>query len=563
MVTTLRDDRRQRILAVIVLYQTAPEDSASYRTLLAAQSWADLLDLTIVLYDNSPGDVAPRNLASNTRYIPDASNAGLATAYNVSLEIAIREGYDWLLTLDQDTHLPPETFQLLDPLLKNFRDSDVAAIVPEIHASGRLVSPNYFVGGAWPRWFAVGFTGIPKLPAYAFNSGSVLRTSALRQIGGYNPRFWLDNSDSMLYRQLAKFGKLVYVAGQWKVDHDLAVLNVKHRVPIARYRTLLLAEAAFWDLEMSALAGLERTYRLLGRWVKHVLRGDDAERRNLTRDALLARLFRSRKQRIAVWEKATNDRVSATKSITSRPMVSVCVAAYNGELYVEAQLRSIIPQLTATDEIVIVDDASKDNTAETIDNVCRSLAQDVHAPRILFVRRDVNQGVVRTFEQATRISTGDILFLCDDDDLWAPDKVQKVLSVFIEQPHVDLVTTDIAMIDKNGAPYEDALFMKHRHSSAGFFSNIAHNQFQGSTMAFRATLLDTVLPFPANQLFLHDAWIGSRCAVAGKKVVFLKEPLLLYRRHEKNYSRHLDLSRKLRSRLQLLSAHVWRLLTRA
>lgn len=564
MTQTSSKSSRRRILAVIVLYKTTPGDSVSYQSLLRAQSLAQALDLAIVLYDNSPGTAPVQNLPRNTRYIADTNNYGLATAYNLALNLALTEGYDWLLTLDQDTHLPPETFQIIGPLLEELTDRpDIAAIVPEIHADKRIVSPNYFAGGAWPRWFPEGFLGIAEQQVYAFNSGSLLRTTALRQIGGYSPWFWLDNSDSMLYRQLAKFGKRVFVAGRWKVDHDFSMLNLQEKVSPERYQMILLTESAFWDMEMNALAGLERTGRLVGRLVKHRVRGDSFQLQRFTRQALWARLFCSRTQRIARWKRLTEQRLEgvlpdARKHL--RPMVSVCMAAYNGESYIEAQLRSILPQLGAKDEIVIVDDASQDGTLERIESIRLGLTQDRAAPRIVLLRQSVNQGVVRTFEKAVRSASGDLLFLCDDDDLWAPNRVDKVVHLFERQPEVDLVVTGLTLIDQHGMALDDTGFMKHRSFKTGFAANFLHNQFQGSAMAFRATLLHTILPFPATSLFLHDAWIGMRCALAGKKAAFLNEPLLLYRRHSGNYSQCLSRMQQVRLRLQLLKAHMQRLL---
>jgi GT2 family glycosyltransferase len=299
-----------RILAVIVLYKTAPRDSASYQTLLQSHALQETVDLGIILYDNSPPTALPTGMPANVRYVADAQNRGLSTAYNLALDVALAEGYDWILTLDQDTHLPLETFRILAGILGSLIDRpDVGAIAPEIHAAGRIISPNYYAAGAWPRWFPEGYSGIPELDVYAFNSGSLVRTAALRQIGGYAAWFWLDNSDSMLYRQLAKFGKRVYVAGEWKLEHDFSMMNLQEKVSPERYRMILLTESAFWDMEMNALAGLERTARLAGRMVKHMLRKDDAGLRKLTRQALWARLFQTRKRRIARWKEATEKRL--------------------------------------------------------------------------------------------------------------------------------------------------------------------------------------------------------------------------------------------------------------
>lgn len=550
---------RRRIVAVIVLYHTLAEESVSYRSLLRAaqQIPAGELDLLVVLHDNTPGSAAPGGLPRNVVFCANATNSGLATAYNRALTIALEGGYEWLFTLDQDTRLPEDALRILMRTLTEIdQRPDVAAVVPQIRAAGRIVSPNYFAGGAWPRWFPPGFTGIPEKTVYAFNSGSLLRTAALRQCGGYSPWFWLDNSDSFLYRQLSKLGKRVYIAGALEVDHDFSMLNMRERMSPARYRTVLLAESAFWDLEMNPVAGFERTARLAGRLCKHLLRNDNAQLFRLTFQALLLRIFRSRRYRIARWRKATAERLDTSFHGWSPPRakVSVCMAAYNGERFVNAQLRSILPQLVSGDEIMIVDDASSDGTLEQIRQLQHEAEGDPGAPRILLLEHRTNRGVVRTFEDALRSATGDILFLCDDDDLWAPDRVRKVLEVFAGHRATQLVSTGLTLIDENDQSTSDAEFLSNRHFTANLAANFLHNQFQGSAMAFRSTLLHAVLPIPANRLFLHDAWIGAWNSLAGGGTAYIDQPLLLYRRHARNYTRRLGGWKQVQRRLQLLAA---------
>ena len=75
-------------------------------------------------------------------------------------------------------------------------------------------------------------------------------------------------------------------------------------------------------------------------------------------------------------------------------------------------------------------------------------------------------------------------------------------------------------------------------------------------MAVRASLLGRVLPFPAQDSFLHDAWIGTRNDLLGGKAVFIDEDLLYYRRHSTNASRTKPLVRQLQTRVDLLIAHL-------
>jgi len=292
--------------AVITLYKKAAWDSVSFQTLLRSSSHLSQsqASLHVLLYDNTPGGQSLPELPLNVRYHTSGHNDGLADAFNFALELAQYEGCEWLITLDQDTALPPHFLGRMAELAAQFEDdSSIAAIVPQIFGDGRILSPNWFWAGPIPRWFPAGFVGIPNQPTFAFNSASTLRVNTLRQIGGYSPWFWLDNCDSVLYHQLNQCGQKVFVAGDLQVNHDFSMLDKPQKMNIRRYHELLMSESAFWDLAMNRLAGVERTARLFARWCKHVLSGDPPAFRKETARALKRRLCCSREARIALWKK--------------------------------------------------------------------------------------------------------------------------------------------------------------------------------------------------------------------------------------------------------------------
>ena len=537
-------------MAVIVLYRVAPQDSPAFRSLMAArETFGNAGQLRILLWDNSPALAAGEGLPEGVAYFADESNSGLATAYNRAIEWAELHRSDWLLTLDQDTAVPPDFLTRMAAAANaSTRYSGIGAIVPQIAAEGRRLSPNWFQFGALPRWYSPGYVGVPAEAVFAFNSGAMLRVDALRQIGGYDPRFWLDNSDAMIFSKLHEYGKRVYVAGDIQVEHEFSMKDMQRRMSAARYQNALFAETAFWDLRMNRLAGLERALRLMVRMVKHWMRGDSAELRRITWRALMRRLFTSRSKRVQQWVHATEDRVRNSQPLLSSERISVCMAAYNGGPFVEAQLRSILCQLKPNDEVIIVDDGSKDDTVSRIDELSDA--------RIRLLRHVSNRGVLATFEDALRSATGQILFLADDDDLWAPTKVQRFMEVFAAHPQVEIVSSRVRMIDENDRPLHDSRINRHGTFTPGFWKNLYRNHYQGSAMALRASLLGRVLPFPAQNSFLHDAWIGTRNDLLGGKAFFIDEDLLYYRRHSKNASRTKPLIRQIQTRIDLLLAHL-------
>ncbi len=305
-VQTLQPVAPLSLMAIIVLYKALPADSDSLRTLIAARSLMrnSSSHLKILLYDNTPGGQQPSDLPEGVSYEAASENRGLAFAYNRALKIAAAEGFQWLLTLDQDTILPVNFLVRLREVASRVEsDLTVAAIVPQITGEGRALSPNFFLFDVFPRFFATGFVGISNHDTYAFNSASTVRVNALEEIGGYDPLFWLDNSDAYMYRQLHRHGRRVFIMGDVQVDHEFSMFDMKNRVSISRYKNIVLAGCAFWDLELGMLAGVYHTASLFYRVYKHWKRGDDPEIRRVTTDMLKKRLFQSRKSRIDDWQR--------------------------------------------------------------------------------------------------------------------------------------------------------------------------------------------------------------------------------------------------------------------
>jgi len=223
------------------------------------------------------------------------------------------------------------------------------------------------------------------------------------------------------------------------------------------------------------------------------------------------------------------------------------MAAYNGERYIRDQLKSILVQLSSTDEVIIVDDASHDRTLEII--------EDLHDQRIHIIRHDVNKGVLAAFERAVRSASGQFIFLSDQDDLWAPDKVSEFLNAFEDHPEAAVVVCDAALIDERSEVIAITNFARCPFRP-GLIANLFRSRFIGCMMAFRSTLLPRILPFPDGLDVLHDIWIGTNNSVSGGATWFIDKPLTLYRRHSGNVTgvSRLPRLRQVRLRVHLLWA---------
>ena len=300
------------ILAVIVVYKKIPAESSSLQSLLRAAEMAvsPSFRLGILVFDNTPGGQDPGELAEHVLYRAAPDNPGLAVPYNEAVAFAEQNGFSWLLTLDQDTSLPPDFLLRMEPYARQYELADrVAAIVPQIADHGRVISPFRFIGGFLPRVLPPGTRGIGKRFTSALNSGSLLRITALRQLGGYDLHFPLHNSDTRLYQRLDEAGKQVFIAGDIRVDHELAILQREDRMTLERYRKLLLDECDFWDLHMGVLGRTERLIRLAGRLCKGYLKHEDATFRTITRQEMIRRLSVRKRDRIRASSQAGEHRV--------------------------------------------------------------------------------------------------------------------------------------------------------------------------------------------------------------------------------------------------------------
>ena len=219
--------------------------------------------------------------------------------------------------------------------------------------------------------------------------------------------------------------------------------------------------------------------------------------------------------------------------------VSVCLAAFNGSRFVTRQLRSIIEQLRPHDELIVVDDASLDDTV--------ALVEGMVDPRIRVIRRATNGGVSAAFVEAITLASGDVIFLADQDDRWLPGKVELVLE------HIaagnDLVVHD-AIVVKDDRVVVPSLFAARR-SGPGVLRNIVRSSYTGCCIAFRRAILPDVLPIPKSRRFFHDIWIGLTAELCGYRVHFLREPLIEYTRHDANVSARTALPSTVLIRLSL------------
>jgi len=212
--------------------------------------------------------------------------------------------------------------------------------------------------------------------------------------------------------------------------------------------------------------------------------------------------------------------------------ISICMASYNGARFIRQQLESLANQIRRPDELVICDDRSTDDTAQIV----QRFANTATFPIRLYVN-DQTLGVRLNFEKAIELSTGDIIFLCDQDDIWDDSKLARFEQVFADAPAVGLAFCDANVVDETATPLGYTFWQRlgfnetqqaefdHGHAFDVF---LRHCFVAGATLAFRSALRPVLLPL--GEKWHYDAWIATvLSALAETRLV--RQPMNQYRQH--------------------------------
>lgn len=232
----------------------------------------------------------------------------------------------------------------------------------------------------------------------------------------------------------------------------------------------------------------------------------------------------------------------------------MAMAAYNGSAYVEEQVRSILAQLGPQDEVVVVDDASRDRTVE----VLRSIDDD----RVRVLETPVNQGYVATFEAALRACRHDLLLLADQDDVWPAGRVDALVDAL---GRADVAAGNLEILG-SGRPLRSPFGGEPWVLRASDSSHPARNvvgvlagtrPYYGCAMGMRRSALGTVLPFPPFLTESHDLWLAL-CGNLSLSLAHVEDVVVLRRVHDSNETpdRPRGVVPALRSRLMLLRSVV-------
>lgn len=211
--------------------------------------------------------------------------------------------------------------------------------------------------------------------------------------------------------------------------------------------------------------------------------------------------------------------------------ISVAICTYNGEKYIAEQLHSILHQHHPVDEIIICDDGSSDNTR----TICKAVLSD-STINYQIIENEVPLHVVGNFHKCYSLCTGDIIFSSDQDDIWLPNKTEKIVEVFKSNQQINLVASNALLIDKNSNSknqrLRDIVNFEVPNDYNDWIQNVLRGHcITGATMAVRKEFSDQY--FYQSKRWLHDGWLALIAALQNS-LYYIDEDLIQYRIHDNN-----------------------------
>lgn len=199
------------------------------------------------------------------------------------------------------------------------------------------------------------------------------------------------------------------------------------------------------------------------------------------------------------------------------------MATFNGAEFLEEQLQSFLAQTRLPNELIVCDDGSSDATVDLL-----HAFRDRAPFKVQVLVNEKNLGYAQNFSQALVHCSGDIVFLSDQDDVWLPNKIEKMLDRFAHESTLQLLIHDLAFCKADLTPIGQTKIERMRN-----VFDLEKQYVVGMATAVRREFLQQCLPVPKREGVSHDMWL-HRCAAALEGKGIMQDVLALYRRHASN-----------------------------
>jgi glycosyltransferase involved in cell wall biosynthesis len=202
----------------------------------------------------------------------------------------------------------------------------------------------------------------------------------------------------------------------------------------------------------------------------------------------------------------------------SPPRVSIVLPTYNGSKYIAQNIESVLNQTFADWELIVVDDCSTDKTGAIVLG-CRD-------PRIHYCRNGVNCTLPRALNRGFRLASGEYLTWTSDDNWYAPNAIERMVSALDANPHIDLVASHFHRVD------EDGKILSERTLEPAFMMQDVNPV--GACFLYRRSALGKVGLYNPKFSKAEDAEYWMRMHRFGLKIAMIDEYLYFYRLHSQS-----------------------------
>lgn len=206
-------------------------------------------------------------------------------------------------------------------------------------------------------------------------------------------------------------------------------------------------------------------------------------------------------------------------------MISVVVSTFNGEKYIEEQMDSLRRQERQADEVLFFDDCSTDRTVEIV----KGYIDKYQLNEWSIIVNAENKGWRKNFFDGIVTASGDLIFPCDQDDIWASEKLMLMESIMQEHSEIQVLTSNCEAFYDDGKSIirpepENEIIIKQP-----ICSNLFNTKYPGCTYCIRKTLVNRVFKYWESD-FPHDAFFW-RMAMFSDSLYSFNKSLIRWRRH--------------------------------
>ena len=217
--------------------------------------------------------------------------------------------------------------------------------------------------------------------------------------------------------------------------------------------------------------------------------------------------------------------------LQNTPLVSVLMPAFNAENYIAESIQSVIDQTLLNWELIVLDDGSTDNTQNIVKKIINKYESNSSEIRLL--SHPYNQGLISTRNDLLTAANGNYIAWLDADDLYDPQKLQKQIHQFKNNQHIDICATEYFTLDMSNNRLKKRKCYSRDADLKALLT--VYNPICNSSTMIKSDVAKR-FPFLEDKNYAEDYDVWCRMASNGFHFFTIKEPMLIYRIHDKQVS---------------------------